>query len=510
MFSKHTTRALLGYVHAGEAQLSFYEPTSHLHHLEARHTLFHLHQLLAQPLGELDERTLVLYLERRWKLIQNTDLQYLHDFTNPANITCIAIAKKLGEFLHKPYLALLMPSLAAIEPAQYTSSSYEDEVNLKEVVLSDCNQRMIHIVDILDNSQEDGVLKHNSLYAGKMRKLSDKEKNKVLSRHDSVKVAYEALQARVNFKLFGDSVGANLNRLIEGLRAGGYQKKGKDFDSGVDANYAIIVFNDYLETLSDETKIILMSAGKFDRYLGGEPVWLTVGMLWKRLARPEEERWAQLRQSSVQDVDQVIPSTPIVPVYRSTIYCVELIADRLAEILEINPGLFELVSYQGDTPENFSRLAEAVTESRQVMTQCLLSVNKHAFHGEHSEISVCVGLLSLLKMDYGFVLTASDIAHIADRYVLAKEREIIAVIHESGSVLIELSKRYYSLKITQALEQMSLAARREFLALTNFQIPRPGPERGGRLFHKPPVEKRSALQADFEPESGDVKRQLFG
>ena len=100
------------------------------------------------------------FLEHRWNWILNSDAQYCHDFKSPANIAAIAVAKALAGNTHS-YLVFLMPTLATINPADYISSSYEDEICLRESIVSDEKNHLINILDSIDFSKEDGILKAN-------------------------------------------------------------------------------------------------------------------------------------------------------------------------------------------------------------------------------------------------------------------------------------------------------------------------------------------------------------
>jgi hypothetical protein len=487
MLSTHTIKILLGHVHAAEAQLIFYEPASALHHLEASYTLYRLHQILSLPYSLIDEARLIIYLKKRWGIIEDTDIQYLHDFVNPANVACISIAKTLGLILNQPYLTLLMPSLCSVNLRDYITSSYRDEdvVDLQDIVLSDCNKRVIYISDALDSSQEDGVLKHNSLFMKQVKRLSERELDKILTRHESVKAAYDALQARVTFKLFGDTVGANLNRLIQGLRLGGVHKHGHDDDSGLDANTAIVVFSEYLETLSDETKETLMAAGKFDRFVANDPPeFISIATTWQRLTRPLDRD------------------------YRHVTFCVEVIANRLEEMLESNPGLYELVSYEGEVVANFDQLDVDVIQTKAVVSGHLRAIKNHAYHGEAGERLLCRKFLAELRTDHFFVLNVNDIAYIAESYFLAKTQGLADITEQSECLLIDINERYSFIKLTQAIEKMSLDARQRFIELTGFTASRTGGTKGLSFF-KPVVEKRSVTEAELEETQAPARRKDF-
>lgn len=363
MLSNDVIKKLLTLCAQQEVALQSYNPESSLYKIEANLTIFIIKSILLNPPNDLDKQ-LTSILQMRWKRIQDTNGQYLHDFTNPANTLCISVAHELSAATKKNYLCLLMPSLTEVGAEEYTSSSYmDDDVELKEIILSDCNERIINVPDVLSASLNDGVLKHNSLFNQKAQELSYTEIPRFLSRHPSVQEAFDSITAFVLFKLEGDTAGAALNRLINGLRDGGTKRKttytvaqfnSTEFNSGMDANVAIVAFAEYLATLDSETHKQLMSAAKTDRDNANKISTNTVSTYWQRLM------------------------TPRLGERITTIYCVELIADGLEDILENNPGLYELVSCQGASLVKFAQLNETVTRTQKVMLEQLATVQIHS------------------------------------------------------------------------------------------------------------------------------------
>ncbi len=445
MFSNKIRKDLLQQISAAKRQLHHYT-ASHLYYLEARYTLFDLQKIFIFCPGDSMEETLINFFSERWERIQKTNTHYLHDFTNPANQVCIAITKVLAKKGGTPYLAILMPSLLQVMSKDYLSSSYTDEVDLKEIVLSDCNQRIIHVADVLDYAQEDGVLKHNSLFTGRMKVLSQSEKSRVLSRHVTVKEAYEALLDRISFKLYGDTAGAALNRLIHGLREGGVHQGGQELDSGLSANVAIVEFNDYLETLDENTKQQLMVASK-DDYFTEQAKKDSVDSQWEKLARPN-------------GTDNTL-----------TVYCVELIADRLYEILAENPGLYQLVSNQSDAMLTLAQFDEKVEQTRQAVKQALPILEVHACYDETENNALCAKLLPKLQQDKNFELEAEDITFIAEQFSFAKRVNNQTVLKVSKEILTQVGATYNPKFIKQALNKMSKAAQQQFVQLTGLEEP---------------------------------------
>jgi hypothetical protein len=206
MLSKHVIAGFLKKTDTAALLLKDYAPTSHLYFLEARYALYELKLILTSDPEDRVEESLLAFLSGRWeKVLKNTDAQYLHDFTSPANQACIEIARELGRIRNVPFLLLLMPTLQAVEATNYLTSSYtDDDLSLQDLLLSDENDHLMHIPDILDGAQEDGILKHNSLFLTlegrhEVKVLSLPETNRLLSRSKEVKDAYEALQVLVKY-----------------------------------------------------------------------------------------------------------------------------------------------------------------------------------------------------------------------------------------------------------------------------------------------------------------------
>lgn len=360
MLSNNAINQFLTLIANQEQQLNLYSPTNALYNTEAYLTLFEIKTLLKNHPEDLAEQ-LVQFLKARWQRIQSTNCQYLHDFTSPANLVCIAIADHLSKITLKSSLCLLMPTLEAVKAEEYLTASYTDtDFSMQELILSDNNQRTINILDVLDSAREDGFLKYNSLVAKKIKALSSSEVNRLITRHPSVKLVLDALTARILYKMEGDTVGAAVNRLIRGLRNGGANVKtnyaqelnATEFSSGMDANVEILNFALYLETLDVETKNQLLSASKTDRYMSSRVEKTTIGKLWKNLVQPKDGA-------------------------QSTTYCVEIIASLLEEVLNENPGLYDLVSYNGSALGNLAKLNEELINATKKMKAELLTIKFH-------------------------------------------------------------------------------------------------------------------------------------
>lgn len=373
-------------------KLPHYNPASLLHVIEARFILRRLETALLSNIHYHDIE-LKRLLKDRWRMIKNSNMQYLHDFTNPANEACIAIAKILAGFAAVSYLEILMPDLSRTRPEEYLTSSYtEEDIDLKALILSDRSSHIIHVGDVLESSQDDGVLKCNYLVGKKVCKLSSSERERLLSRHLSVRAAFDALQARIKFKLDGDTVGSAVRRLIHGLLEGGVAKNGSEHNAGADANVAIFEFNQYRDTLAPETLVILDSAGKFDRFLTQEPEWLVFAQLWTYLKEPTFE------EKGTQTVR----------------YCVQMVARKMEELLEENPALYELCSYQEGGLKQLSDLNFAVGDAMRKMNVSLRLLEHHYCYSDTPSELLCA---ALSQNSRNFRLNADETAYFFNKYI---------------------------------------------------------------------------------------------
>lgn len=406
--------------------------------LDASYTLLRFHGALNHGRrSALTSSTLSNLLHLRWLLVQNTNTQYLHDFSNFTNLFCIKVAKELSPLVNIPYLLLLMPSLATLKAQDYLTSSYsnEDAIELRETILCNRNFRLINIPDVLSFAQSDGRLKHNSLLQGKALRLNAAEIKRMTSRHPSIETAYQTIQELRALKFEGFTVGAFLNRLIEGLRQGDVFHDGEEFDAGNQANIAILNFSLYLETLDHEIKKQLMTAGRIDPFTGEHQI---IETYWQRLIRVVADE-----KSAEEITEQAF----------ETIYCVQLIAVALEKILEANPELYDLPSYGEDNQEftnQFKGLQSRLRETLHSATTNLAKVEKHLYYKE-------------LRNDF---LDVTAINFIADQYAKAKQEGDLPLVALSEKALIDIAETHPSITIAKALKAMPIKLRRQFAEVT--------------------------------------------
>jgi hypothetical protein len=375
---------------------SYQQSASALYVLEARYTLFHVHRLLQNKNNPWLEKTLENFLKTRWERLKNTDAQYFHDIHNPANLMCIEIAKTLGRLQNKPYLPFLIPALGMVPAFAYVASSYDDDnLAFNQLMLSDDGTRMIHIPDVLEFAEQDGALKHSSLFNDKRRDLNIAEENRLLARHPSVENYYHAIRDKINFQLHGETAGAYLARLISGLREGGSLGSGEEFIAGEEANIAIADFSIFLESLSEETKRNVLNAGKVDRWRNGEVKHRTIGHLWELLVNPSKRE-----EDDKQEVR----------------YCVELIADDLENILGESPTLYQLMPFEQEGVGTLASFEEAITQCKTTMLGALNTSKAHRYYGVAGDDKFALDVLSKVSRDRAFYLDYADIAYVARCY----------------------------------------------------------------------------------------------
>lgn len=417
MLTLSASRKLFDQVVQQEQNLGHHYFSSPLARIEARYTLFRLNKIFREVEHEKVHQPLIRFLADRWDCIQNTDYQYTHDIQNPANILCCAIAKALANE-NNPYLVLLMPTLRTIPVSDYIVCSYEeDEVELSNCILSDDNQRLIDIMSVLDFAKEDGHFRQNSLKEGTVIYLSPNELNRMMSKSNAVKYAMEMIQERICFMHFGNTAGAALKRLIDGLRAGGSFAEGTEHDAGQNANIAIIQFRDYLKELDRRTKKMVLNAGIFDRFRQESPELKTVRKSWALLCRPKQTN------------------------YMSSNFCVELIADNLCEILDKNPGLYDLVNYKDGSLELFSNKTKQALEARQSATLALKNFIGCASYPEQGEPILFSQMMLGFKRHKIFHLTPEETVYIIERTMEFYTNDPTSKEALSGKAFLQIHQR---------------------------------------------------------------------
>ena len=411
--------------------------SSRLNLLEARYTLYHLGKLLEHRHPSM-RATLLSFLLERWNRIKNTDVQYCHDAINPGNMLCIEMAKALAGREGSSYLALLMPTLTKVPVSSYISSSWTDDIDLKEIIISDNNERIICIPDVLGSAVMDGVLKHNSMFMGKAKMLDFGEKDRLLARHPTVENHYQAIQDKVNFALHGETAGAYLARLIRGLRDGGVQRGGEEFDSGVDANVAIVDFDSFLQRLPHGKRRMVLNMGKVDRVTSGRVERISIGQYWENLGRRNDSTLTDASDMSIN-------------------LCVELIAGYLQEILDENQELYQLSPFDDPNLTSLSELDNKVRTTHTDMLDALHASTQHGCYGTETDNQLATNLCRKIAKSPHFILNVDDIVCIAMLYSKNKLTECEGnqdILASCTKVLLGIHSRYKRAIVMQALAAM--------------------------------------------------------
>jgi hypothetical protein len=433
---------LLAHIESQKNALRHYqEQASPLYVLEARYTLFHLHRLLENSSNPSSlAKTLKRFLKKRWGWLNNTDAQYFHDTQNPANLMCVEVAKVLSKLSNQAYLLYLMPSLSNVPASAYVASSYEDDdLEFTELMLSDDGERLLHIPEILEYTEQDGVLKHIVLLQGQRCDLSLAEETRLLARHPSVANYYEAIRDKINFQFYGETAGAYLMRLIAGLREGGAHGSGTEFVAAEESNLAIVDFSIFLESLSKRNQKAVLKMGKFERWRDGEIKHSSIAHALELLVTSSNADEAEEQEER---------------------YCVELIANDLEEILEENPCLYQMMPFQQDGIGTLEVFQEAVEETKASMLTALNASKTYRYFGAVGDEKLARGVLSEISGDRTFFLSQAEIAYVARCY----HHDEAAIKEPSESILLHARDYMKRKSLREALSDLPKHMSREVLA----------------------------------------------
>jgi len=257
---------------------------------------------------------LIEFLAQRWERIKNSNLAYPHQPHSIVNVICLLLAQELEKLTGISRYRLLMPTITVDCNEISTTEIKENNLELHEFVLSDDNDRIIDIIPCMDFAVEDGVLKHTSLFAGKIKALSKTEADRVIHHSEYAERYFATITERVDAKTKSNSFGSTLFGLCESLRRGGNHgsyRGGEELNAGHNANEGIFYFSEWLAALTESERKNLLSRKKADSNK-------TFADVWGRAARPT-------------DAD-----------YKSTNFCVALIADDVELILKNNRDLFDI------------------------------------------------------------------------------------------------------------------------------------------------------------------------
>jgi len=389
--------------------LSSYQRST-LYQLEARHTLFHLQRLLRNRIEHGLTASLVSFLRSRWLYIQHSGIAYCWDVENPANICCIAVAKAMAN-TDSPWIFMLIPTLERVNKHDYVGSSVFDEIiDLRDVVLSETNTRLLFIPEIIAYAKDSGCYHHSSLFQLKEKLLNRWELSTLRSKHSSIVDCMNAIAEKVKFEQQQETLGYRLQKLIQGLKCGSISNhKNQEVDEwneGSDADWAMIEFTTYVEMLSPEKQQTLFNAS----IITNASV-ITIGTLWNRLNRQEYmDRYAQTALARTQEVAKVKEAD------LSPLYCVDQIWRELEQIIDTPDNracLFKTYSYEQADNEEYNELQQEITLSQDIMAAHLRSA---PFFERKDTQSVLLQLtkdfVKKIATDRSFMLTSKELDYI--------------------------------------------------------------------------------------------------
>ncbi len=258
--------------------------------------------------GGLEERLRDVFT-RRWERIRNSFMCYTQSGQNLVNSLCLDLAKKLAPLPEDeddydalnlgdgPYF-LLMPSLKVSEDV-YGNNIHH--LAMHQFVLSDGEQLFIPLAECLKQSSisDAGEFMHLASESGEYPRLTATEITRVSSHSNLVVEYYQALVNYNHSRVYGDGLGAHLQRLGIALRAGGVHagNGGTEYNAGGDANAGIAEFFEYWSTLSFE----------------------------------QQEQFYGSYQSLREVVGRLL--NPTADVYQDAVYCVEILAGKIDGII---------------------------------------------------------------------------------------------------------------------------------------------------------------------------------
>lgn len=286
--------------------------TKNFHRFENQLALKELNTCFLNSNLDNFESNLREFLSNRWARIRGSNLCYTEQPLNELNVLCLELAKALAppastaEEIQAlapntgPY-CLLMPSLSNTID---TVGENIHHLGLHEFILSDNQDLIIPISDCFFHASESdsGELHHiipNE--AGELPLLSASEIKRLSNHSQESKHFYEALKKYNNERFFSEDIESKLLVLKAGLHKGGTHHPGStgtEFDSGAEANEAILSFSTYWENLIPQKKdAIFEKMPELEDILG-------------RLFRPNSTRYSDVS------------------------YCVALIGDKIDLLLQ--------------------------------------------------------------------------------------------------------------------------------------------------------------------------------
>ena len=291
---------------------------SQIYFLECQYTLLQLSKLLEvvrnNPALEITRENVqpfVDFLDRRWELIQGTNLIYPCDRLASINKLCLTLASALSQsgVIKENDYQLMMPTVMDQEDLVGNSFSQND-LKLHEFILSDDNTHFITLAACfqrIEMETDEVRFRYTSDFTDpetkKIKFLTDSEENRVIYYSPETKKYFEAIQSKLEMDKTktGNSIGHYLERFSKSLWKGGIQggkQPSREFLAVEDADYGLMEFKKFLEMLTNEERSWILALP-----VSPNPKE-TLGGLWGDLCRLQDQKSRSEDLSPQYCVDQ--------------------------------------------------------------------------------------------------------------------------------------------------------------------------------------------------------------
>ncbi len=353
----------------------------------------------------------------RWSRVKGTPLAYPYNTSSPTNQIYLALADFFQPYLNIPRFQLLMPDIESASSSITMTDLLEVDLSVTDIVLSDDSKNFIEVKACLFSAVEDMLFKHTQLLEnGKGKLLSSQECQRVISHHPAARALYDAMQKRYDFKHNGTTIGACLQILIDGLRAGGVDRSRNNQERDINemnatepANLAILNFGQVYDALSDAQRDEL-NALRDDHH----NFWY----YWDILALHQQRKIDEIKSNTNLSAAQ--RASALRDVHASITTCVQITANGLEAILEMNQEkLFSMRLGVDDSQKNHCLLAhydeELQRRKSELEESMRLFANGLPFQAEfveideysHLEAAVIRWLNSSNKLSYQAVMATA-------------------------------------------------------------------------------------------------------
>jgi hypothetical protein len=261
---------------------------------------------------EISEAILPIFTEL-FSVVKGTYLEFSLFTASYLVYLLLEVAQYLAPVLNKSKYQILMPTIT-VENYISGTSLHDADLRLEDFFLSTDGTRIIEILSVLQFAEEDGILKHTSLFDGKIMPLNADEASKLTTISLKIKGYWQVIQQRLEVMRNSNSYGAVLKRLAAGLLGGGVNQGATETSAGDPANFAIATFAQWYALLSEAERQEFRAYGKQIN----SSTRLTLAMVIDNLLEP--------KISADQGLN----------------YCVELLSGNIEQIIAANPQLFDV------------------------------------------------------------------------------------------------------------------------------------------------------------------------